>query len=102
MYAVLSYCRRLILIAAIDCTKSDVNEYERYIHEYFNDKRIRGEWFFLTDSDIYKNCPIGGSIKFPDYFCDKFWHGFYKNTEDIQRNINDRIKNNYCKKPYYT
>ncbi len=35
---------------------------ERYMHEYFSDKRIRGEWFDLTGSDI---------IKFKQYFTDR-------------------------------
>jgi hypothetical protein len=91
--------RRLIIIAIYPCSKRDTTVEENKFHKKFENKKIRGEWFFLTDSDLYEGCH--GVIKFPDYFCDKFWHGFYKTTPDIQRNINDRLTNNYCKKPYY-
>lgn len=92
--------RRLIIVAVYKSCKRDINDDEKMFHEWFKDKNIRGEWFFLTDSDLYEG--IGGIIKFPDYFCDKFWHGFYKDTSDIQRNINDRLHSGYCKNPYYS
>jgi hypothetical protein len=89
----------LIIIALYPSCKRDEIDDENMFCEQFEDKKIREKWFFLTDSDLYEGCT--DIIKFPDYFCDKFWHGFYKNTHDIQRNINDRLTNNYCKKPYY-
>lgn len=30
----------------------DYHNLERYLHHYFKDKRVRGEWFDLTDKDI--------------------------------------------------
>lgn len=95
--------RRLILIGVCVVNKKEVVEQEKWLHEQHSNKAIRGEWFFLTDSDIYQ-CFTGAKIRFPDYFADPVFfesHGFYKYCSDIQRNINDRIHDASCKTPYY-
>ena len=32
----------------------NVREIEKYLHDYFSDKNIRGEWFCFNDEDIDK------------------------------------------------
>lgn len=94
--------RKLILVGIKSCFKNEVIEREKDLHELFSDKKIRGEWFFLTDSDLHGY--FGAEVMFTDYFVDPVFFekwGFYKDCSDIQRNINDRITNNYCKTPYY-
>lgn len=95
--------RKLILVGVRNCRKYNAVEEEREIQKYFSDKLIRGEWFFLTDSDLHEGF-YGPQIFFTDYFADPVFfreYGFYKQTHDIQRNINDRIGNAYCRNPYY-
>ena len=93
--------RRLIIIAVYASCKSNINEDEAMFHEWYKDKHIRGEWFYLTDSD-FNGRPLGSIIKFPDCFCDYLGCDYYKADQQMKKNINDRIGNLYCRTPYYT
>lgn len=41
-------------IPIIDYFVEDVYAYEKYLHEYFSGKRVEGEWFTLSDGDLYE------------------------------------------------
>lgn len=89
---------RLIILAVYPSCKADVADDEKMYHELFEEKRVRGEWFYLTDSDFYENGKARGTIRFPDYFSSEFEkYGYYKKQAVIQNNINDRLHGNYKK-----
>ena len=41
---------KLLIYRTVSCV--DPNILERYLHECFNDKKIRGEWFDVTDDEV--------------------------------------------------
>lgn len=58
----------ITVIEVPDCTKA-----ERQLHEHFREKRLRGEWFALTEDDVafvkgfpasFDSLPDGGDVPF--------------------------------------
>ncbi len=39
-------------VHTIHCAKDDMLRLEKYLHERYNSKRVRGEWFSLSDEDV--------------------------------------------------
>lgn len=89
--------RKLIMLAIFPCIKREADEWEKTFHEWFKDKRIRGEWFSLTDEDIEDS--FQGVIKFCDYFYDNLGNSFHGDNGLVE-DVNTRLKWACYKNPY--